>query len=257
MHDQDVVNQILDYVPTINFDNATGTISLFETTIRYLGGLLSGKFGSPRLAKSVLNDCTAHDLLTGPAADLVQDNDKVSALLSQAEHLADLLSVAFNTDSGVPINDLDWSPPRPQDESTNGIATIGTLVLEWTRLSDKLGVATYAQLSQNAESYLLNPQPSLGEPFPGLLGTNVAVSNGSFVDSEGSWGGGDDSFYEYLIKMYVYDKNRFGEYKDRWIKAIDSSIQYLTSHPTTRPDVTFLAGWYNSQELFYSSQHRE
>lgn len=43
MEDWDVVKQILKFVPTINFDNTTTEISLFETTIRYLGGLLSGE----------------------------------------------------------------------------------------------------------------------------------------------------------------------------------------------------------------------
>ena len=44
MGDKKVVNQILDYIPKIDFTKATYTssISLFETTIRYLGGLLSG-----------------------------------------------------------------------------------------------------------------------------------------------------------------------------------------------------------------------
>lgn len=44
MGNQDVVLQILEYVPTIDFSvsyNDTA-VSLFETTIRYLGGLLSG-----------------------------------------------------------------------------------------------------------------------------------------------------------------------------------------------------------------------
>jgi mannosyl-oligosaccharide alpha-1,2-mannosidase len=36
------VNQILDHVAKINFDVAMGSVSLFETTIRYLGGMLSG-----------------------------------------------------------------------------------------------------------------------------------------------------------------------------------------------------------------------
>jgi mannosyl-oligosaccharide alpha-1,2-mannosidase len=36
------VDQILDHVPKINFDVAQGSVSLFETTIRYLGGFLSG-----------------------------------------------------------------------------------------------------------------------------------------------------------------------------------------------------------------------
>lgn len=43
MEDWEVVNQILAFVPTINFDQAIGDVSLFETTIRYLGGLLSGE----------------------------------------------------------------------------------------------------------------------------------------------------------------------------------------------------------------------
>jgi mannosyl-oligosaccharide alpha-1,2-mannosidase len=38
-----VVRQILEFIPEINFDNTTTEVSLFETTIRYLGGLLSGR----------------------------------------------------------------------------------------------------------------------------------------------------------------------------------------------------------------------
>lgn len=199
---------------------------------------------------------SAHDLLSGPLKDLADDENAAASILAQAVNLADLLSVAFDTPSGVPVNSLDWSPPRPQGDTTNGVATIGTLVLEWTRLSDLTGNETYGQLAQKGESFLLNPQPqNVGEPFPGLLGTNVAVGNGSFVDSVGSWGGGTDSFYEYLIKMYLYDTERFGLYEERWIEAIDSSIKYLTSHPSSRPDLTYLAGWYNSTNLFYRSGH--
>jgi mannosyl-oligosaccharide alpha-1,2-mannosidase len=179
--------------------------------------------------------------------------------LNQALQLADLLSVAFNTTTGIPVNDLLFQAPKPvqTSETTNGIATIGTLVLEWTRLSDKTGITKYAEYAQKAQAYLLKPQPASGEPFPGLLGTNVLISDGTFTDSQGGWGGGDDSFYEYLIKMYLYDESRFGVYKDRWVAAIDSSIKYIASHPTSRPDLTFLAGWYNSEELYFGSGHRK
>lgn len=43
MEDWDVVKQILDFVPTIDFDSTSSEVSLFETTIRYLGGMLSGE----------------------------------------------------------------------------------------------------------------------------------------------------------------------------------------------------------------------
>lgn len=177
--------------------------------------------------------------------------------MAQATHLADNLKVGFDTPSGVPINDLLFQPPRTTNESTNGLATIGTLVLEWTRLSDKTGKSEYADLSQKAESYLLNPKPASGEPWPGLLGTNVNVSDGNFVDSAGGWNGGTDSYYEYLIKMYLYDTKRFASYKDSWVEAADSSIKYLASHPSTRPDMTFLAAYNGKDEMSYRSGHRE
>lgn len=196
--------------------------------------------------------------MSGPANDLVDNQDNLASVLDQAVNLADLLSVAFDTETGIPYNNLDWSPVRPQAADTNGLATIGTLVLEWTHLSDLTGNETYAQLSQKAESYLLNPQPKdIAEPFPGLLGSAISISTGNFTNSNGGWGGGTDSFYEYLIKMYLYDTSRFGAYKDRWVAAIDSSIKYIASHPTSRPDLTFLAGWNNATSLSYSSQHRK
>lgn len=43
MGNEKVVKQIVEFIPKINFDNTTTEISLFETTIRYLGGLLSGQ----------------------------------------------------------------------------------------------------------------------------------------------------------------------------------------------------------------------
>lgn len=45
MGNKDVVNQILDFVPTIDFtttQEAESEISVFETNIRYIGGLISG-----------------------------------------------------------------------------------------------------------------------------------------------------------------------------------------------------------------------
>lgn len=132
--------------------------------------------------------------------------------------------------------------------------------MEWTRLSDLTGNQTYADLAAKAESYLINPlNPELGEPYPGLLGSDVSIANGSFTDSEGGWVGGSDSYYEYLIKMYLYEPTRFASYKDSWVKAVDSSIRYLASHPSSRPDLTFLSYYENGtvEGLVYYSEHRK
>ncbi|PSN68004.1 glycoside hydrolase [Corynespora cassiicola Philippines] len=236
MREKEIVNQILEYIPTINYFETPTEVSLFETTIRYLGGMISG-----------------YDFLKGPLSDLANDPAHVDALLTQSENLANALSYAFDTPSGVPWNILLFDN-RTNDGSNNGLATVGTLVLEWVRLADLSGNQTYAELTEKAESFLLNPSPQSSEPFPGLLGMDIDPLTGKFLDAFGGWVGGADSFYEYLIKMWVYDPNRYAEYRDRWIIAADSTIEYLTSHPEPRPDITFLS-IYNGTNLIFRNQH--
>ncbi|QPH11062.1 hypothetical protein C2857_002638 [Epichloe festucae Fl1] len=240
MNSLKIVQPMLDHIAKIDFTTTAEPnygVSLFETNIRYLGGLLSG-----------------YDLLKGPYKQLGADPQKVDALLKQAQSLADSLSVAFDTPSGVPDGTVFLNPVKKNGGSDrNNIAEVGTLVLEWTRLSDLSGNRTYAQLAQKAENYLLHPKGA-PEAWPGLVGTFVSTKDGSFLDSQGGWGGGDDSFYEYLIKMYVYDPKTFGEYKDRWVTAVDSTIAHLVSHPTSRKDLSFLSS-YNGQKTNPSSQH--
>ncbi|KAJ5204753.1 CAZyme family GH47 [Penicillium cinerascens] len=237
MGNADAVNTILDHISKIDYSQTSEQVSLFETTIRYLAGMLSG-----------------YDLLTGPASDLASKKDNVDNLLTQSKNLADVLKFAFDTESGVPYNNLNITSKGNDGSTTNGLAVTGTLALEWTRLSDLLGDDSYGKLSQKAESYLLNPQPSSGEPFPGLVGSNIYISNGEFGDGAVSWNGGDDSFYEYLIKMYVYDPKRFETYKDRWVLAAESTIKHLQSHPEPRPELTFLSS-YDNGNYDLSSQH--
>jgi mannosyl-oligosaccharide alpha-1,2-mannosidase len=236
-----IVNEIVSYVPTIDWSVSADNelVSLFETTIRYLGGLLS-----------------AHDLLTGPLSNVVSNKNKknVPILLDQAVNLANNLSYAFETPTGIPSNNLYFNNRSTDGSTTNGLATIGTLVLEWTHLSDKTGNETYGQLAQKGEGYLLRPRPRWAQPWPGLVGTNVDINTGLFQDASGGWNGGDDSFYEYLIKAYVYDTSRFGHYKDRWVKAADSTIKHLASHPSSRPDLTYLAA-FNNRTLDFDSGH--
>ena len=239
MKNEDVASRILEFIPTIDYTTTrtTDSVSLFETTIRYLGGMLSG-----------------YDLLKGPLAYLATDTDQVDALLKQAISLANSLKYAFQTPTGIPYNDLNFSTHGHDDSTTNGLATIGTLVLEWTRLSDLTGDTEYTELTKRAQSYLLSPKPPSSEPFPGLVGSEVNISTGEFTDDYISWLGGQDSFYEYLIKMYVYDPVRFASYKDRWVLAAESTIQHLTSHPSTRPELTFLGYWDNGS-FYAESEH--
>ncbi|RCI10287.1 hypothetical protein L249_8556 [Ophiocordyceps polyrhachis-furcata BCC 54312] len=240
MGQTDVVNQMLSYIAKIDFTTTKARedrISVFETNIRYLGGLLAG-----------------YDLLTGPMNTLQVSRGRVNMLLKQAQTLGNVLSIAFDTPSGIPDPGLFLNPVhRRSGDLENNLAEAGTLILEWTRLSDLTGNATYGRLAQRAQANLLQPRGS-SQPWPGLVGNTLSVTNGTFLNSDGGWSGGTDSFYEYLIKMYQYDKSAYGLYKDRWVMAARSTMQHLASHPTTRPDVTYLQQ-YSGQSLIPISTH--
>lgn len=187
--------------------------------------------------------------------------------------MANRLKFAFHlgdatNNCSLPYNDLIFSTNSAMVKSsaqTNNLAQAGSLVLEWTRLSDLTRNPEYYQLASKAMEPLLFPKPPAGqpqtaaEPFPGLLGQDIYVTGPDackFATNSGGWGGGDDSFYEYLIKSYAYDRNRFGFYKERWLKAVESAMKYLASHPEPAPgqpanwpkNLTFLAV-FNGQDV--------
>lgn len=190
MEQKDIVNDILNFIPAVDFTKnhspSPVSTSLFETTIRYLGGLLS-----------------SYDLLKGPFNGMASNGDNVDALLRQAKSLADSLKFAFNTPTGLPINMIYIDNQSFAEQSDNGqyfagLAEFGTLVLEWQHLSDLSGDPSYGQLAQRAESYFINAQQQV---WPGLTGGLYSINTGQVLDQYGGWTGGNDSAYEYLIKM--------------------------------------------------------
>lgn len=126
-----------------------------------------------------------YDLLVGPLSHLASNTTAVDCILKQAQRLANNLAFAFDTPTGIPSNALYFNPPRTDGATTNGLATIGTLVLEYTHLSDLTGNETYGILAQRGESYLLQPQPASSEPWPGLVGMNIDINTGLFQDAYG------------------------------------------------------------------------
>lgn len=134
-----VVDVILDFIPTVDFTRTEDFVSLFETTIRYLAGLLS-----------------AYDLLQGPLVNLASNASAVEEILVQAKSLADTLKYAFDTPSGVPYNNLLLSKKTNDGATSNGLATTGTLVLEWQRLSDITGDPEVSRFYQMHLSKFMN-----------------------------------------------------------------------------------------------------
>lgn len=63
-----------------------------------------------------------------------------------------------------------------------------------------------------------------------------------------------DSFRQYLIKMYVYDPEKYSKYGERFTAAADSTIAYLLSHPSSRPDLTMASSFTGTAPQNYSEQ---
>lgn len=234
MDREEVVLQILHYVSKIDWTKVEGgtMIQVFEVIIRHFAGMIS-----------------AHDLINGPFDHMAKDPVLRRRLYDQMVRLGDILSCTFNTPSGIPRNWLDPALCVTDDGTTNTVAGVGSLIVEFARLSDITGNPTYAEKARKAESYLLAPVPNEGEPYPGLLGSFVAVENGAMANSKGSWGSLSDSFYEYLLKAYVYDEKTYASYLERWKLAADSTMRFIASHPYGRPDEVFLPYWEDQSRL--------
>lgn len=177
------------------------------------------------------------------------DKHLQQSLYSQMVRLGDILSCAFNTPSGIPRNWLNPATCSTDEGSSNTLAGVGTTILECARLSEITGNEKYVTLARRAESDLLDPSPADIQPFPGLLGSFVSVSDGQFLSSKGGWGSLSDSYYEYLIKAYVYDNTKYAKFLERWKVAADSTMRLVSSMPFGRPDEVLIPFW-EGQRLF-------
>lgn len=122
------------------------SVSVFEVTIRELGGLLSAYAWS---------------------------QEKV--FLDKAIDLGDRLIGAFNSPSGIPYGDLHLKNGRSNGNSQSNIAEIATLQLEFKYLSYASKNPKYAQIMES----VMNKLDKLPK-FDGLLPIFIRYSQGFF-----------------------------------------------------------------------------
>ncbi|KAK0725445.1 glycosyl hydrolase family 47-domain-containing protein [Lasiosphaeris hirsuta] len=132
-------------------------IPVFETIIRYLGGLLG-----------------AYDVTGGPEGEY-------KVLLDKAEELAEILMSVFDTPNRMPILYYHWKPDaniEPKRASTgSGVAEMGTMSMEFTRLAQLTGKNKYydavARITDALEE-LQNREG--GTSLPGIFPQNIDAS---------------------------------------------------------------------------------
>ncbi|XP_063223386.1 ER degradation-enhancing alpha-mannosidase-like protein 2 isoform X2 [Bacillus rossius redtenbacheri] len=161
-----------------NFD-ANINVSVFETNIRIIGGLLSAHLFSHRAGVPVEPGWPCN----GP-------------LLQLAEDVARRLMAAFDTATGMPYGTVNLRHGVPEGEtSITCTAGIGTFILEMGTLSRLTGDPLFEEVAMNA-LYALHDHRS---PI-GLVGNHVDVQTGRWTAQDAGIGAGVDSYYEYLAK---------------------------------------------------------
>lgn len=232
MNMTDVVAKSLAWIYNVDFTSSDQLVGGFDAMIRYVAGLLS-----------------AYDLINNgvggaPAGGYNQSH--VDALLWQARTLSDKLKPMFDTPTGIPMMFVNFttniasnSAGDQGNSTTQNTAITGTIIHEWHRLSDLTGDPSYRTLADRAESHLINPHPAPKYPF--LVGGTIDFISGNFTTFDAGWQSGIDSFYEYLIKTYIYNPaSTPAAYRDFWLGAANSTLENLALHPFEHEELTFI-----------------
>ncbi|KAJ1890875.1 hypothetical protein LPJ66_007232 [Kickxella alabastrina] len=197
-----------DLVKKVNFGKNDGEPSkVFETNIRYIGGLIS-----------------AYEL----------SNDKM--FLKQATALADIMLEAFDTPTGIPWQMWDVQTGKGSSDSgpmtMNNLAEIGTYQLEFFRLSQLTHDPVYHKAAQRVYDVLLDRnQPKKGTTYsvPGLYPIFIDINSGKFLAGKPNLGGGSDSFYEYLIKTWALSGFKMQRSLDMWQESLKGIKKYIVT----------------------------
>ncbi|KAF5311118.1 hypothetical protein D9619_007980 [Psilocybe cf. subviscida] len=240
---RDLFNEAVNFTANIDFSRSqtSDTVSVFETTIRYLGGLLS-----------------AYEL----------SNQQFPILLQKATEVGDKLAFAWVGNNDIPFGFLDFSTNTPQIATSN-IAEAGTLSLEFETLSKHTGNQTYLGLALKSVSHIANlvcitlarqvlmPHQGCSRQLTlssGLAAQGIDPASGEFVGGYVTWGGGSDSYFEYLIKHARLSNTNDNTFADTWHTAVDSSLKNL-QRTSTVGNHLYLADFDDSRTIRHIGSH--
>ncbi|XP_020812182.1 ER degradation-enhancing alpha-mannosidase-like protein 2 [Drosophila serrata] len=162
----------------MNFDRDIN-VSVFETNIRIVGGLLS-----------------AHLLSKRAGIVLEQGWPCQGPLLRLAEDVAKRLLPAFDTNTGMPYGTVNLRYGVPKGEtSITCTAGVGTFLIEFGTLSRLTGNSIYEEVAMRAVHALWSHRSSIG-----LFGNHIDVQSGRWTALDSGIGAGVDSLFEYLVK---------------------------------------------------------
>lgn len=183
----------------LTFDDINSDLSLFETVIRFVGGLLS---------------CYA---LT---------NDPM--FLSKARDIADKMLPAFDTQTGLPLSQVNPKTGEAHNyawasSGSSILAEIGSQHLEFVYLSDMSGDIRF----KDRVNHVRNVLNSMVKPYDGLYINYIDPKSGKWGDDEISVGALGDSFYEYLIKSWIQSNGEDVLAREMYDKTVEAIEKHL------------------------------
>ncbi|KAG0376754.1 maturation of Asn-linked oligosaccharides protein [Mortierella sp. AD032] len=223
----DLFDEAVRFVGTIDFSKSHSNdpmVSVSQSSIRYLGGLLS-------------------------AYELSQKKHPI--LLQKARELGDKLSFAWVGDNDVPFRSIDFTTNTPKVETSN-IAEAASMLLEFNRLSSFTGNATYDKLAQKSVKHIMTNHA----PLPGLSAQGIDPSNGRPVGGYITFGGGSDQYFYSILRFAMLPGTVDNIYGSTWTTAIDSAIRTLIRRSTVG-DWTYLADYDDSKRIRHISSHQK
>ncbi|CCE65388.1 hypothetical protein TPHA_0L00320 [Tetrapisispora phaffii CBS 4417] len=188
-------------------------VSVFETTIRMLGGLLA-----------------AHHL------SMQLDVGNPEVYLQKAVDLGDRLAMAFvNSETGIPYSSVNLKTGQTVknhvDDGASSTAEFTTLQLEFKYLSFLTGNNSYWLLAENVYPTMYKKNNLTDEYYSGLVPIYTHPDTGMFHGQNIRMGSRGDSFYEYLLKQYLMTSEEL--YYDLYRISMDGMKKKLLakSHP--------------------------
>ncbi|KAH7886959.1 glycoside hydrolase family 47 protein [Phlebopus sp. FC_14] len=224
----DWFNTAVNYTASIDFTQSRtdAAVSVFETTIRYVGGLLS-----------------AYEL----------SGEQYPVLVDKAEQVAQQMAYAWVGDNAIPFNYINFTGHQPVIAISNiaqaGSSLLSVLVPLILR-SLYTGNDTYRQLAEKSVQHLIN----MPAPLPGMPAQDINPSTGNANGGYVSWGGGSDSYFEYLIKYARLTNTDDNSYADAWITAVNTSINELLRTSTVDGWV-YLADYDDNKQIRHVGSH--
>ncbi|KAB5516969.1 glycoside hydrolase [Coniochaeta sp. 2T2.1] len=207
--------EALEAVAEIDFGKSTSpSVNIFETTIRYLGGLLA-----------------AYDL------------SKREVLLRKAIELGDLIYAGFNTPNRMPVDMMSFNLAKQGTgltvEHSVVSASPGTLSLEMTRLSQLTGDPKYYDAVARITDLFYEGRNKTA--LPGMFPMYVSMSRQDVVTgSVFTLAGCADSLYEYFPKMHILLGGLESKYAELTRGFMEAAKRYIFFRPMVPDDADIL-----------------